>query len=111
MEKHDLMKEFLTFIKEYNVLALAIAFIMGIAATTVVKSLVENIIMPPVGFILGGIDFKSFQLVLKPATATTAEVTIKYGAFINDLIYFIILAFVVFMIAKIVMREAKVGKK
>ena len=106
-----MIKEFMEFIKEYKILGLAIAFIMGVAANTVIKSLVDNIIMPPIGFALGGIDFKNFAIVMKEATATTPAVVISYGTFINDIIYFLIVAFVIFMIAKMVMKEEKVAKK
>ncbi len=106
-----LIVEFKEFLKEYKVLALAIAFIMGIASTALIKSLVDNIIMPPIGLVLGGMDFKAFALIIKPATETTTAVAINYGSFIGELINFIIIAFVVFMMAKFIMGEAKVTKK
>ena len=109
--KLGLIAEFKEFLKEYKIFALAIAFIMGVAATTLIKSLVDNIIMPPIGFALGGINFKDFAFVMKEATATAPAVAISYGAFINDLIYFVIVAFVVFMMAKMIMKEDKVTKK
>jgi len=111
MKKVNFLAEFKDFLLHYNVLALAIAFLMGVAATTLVKSLVDNIIMPPVGLVLGGIDFKSFELIIKPATETTTAVAIKYGAFSGDLINFIIIAIVVFVAAKIILKEDKVTKK
>jgi large conductance mechanosensitive channel len=111
VKKVNLIQEFKEFLLEYKVLALAIAFIMGVASTALIKSLVDNIIMPPIGLILGGMDFKAFELVLKPATETTTAVAIRYGLFTNELINFIIIAFVVFMMAKIILKEEKVSKK
>lgn len=103
--------EFKNFLMEYKILALAIAFIMGVAAAALVKSLVDNILMPPIGMLLGGVNFNDFSLVLKPATQTTAEVAITYGLFIGELINFLLLALIIFIIAKIILREEKVSKK
>jgi large conductance mechanosensitive channel len=111
MKKMNMLAEFKEFLLQYNVLALAIAFLMGVASTALVKSLVDNIIMPPIGLILGGIDFKSFELVIKAASETTPAVAIKYGLFISELINFLIIAWVVFMVAKFILKEAKVTKK
>lgn len=105
------MSEFMDFLKEYKIIGLAIAFIMGVAATALVKSLVDNIIMPPIGMVLGGINFTDFAFVLKAATETTPAVSIMYGAFIGEFINFLIIALVIFLMAKIVLKEEKVGKK
>jgi large conductance mechanosensitive channel len=95
---------FAEFLKEYKVLALAVAFIMGVASTSLVKSLVDNIIMPVITpFIPGG--------AWKEATLTFGAITIKWGAFFGELINFVIIAFVIFMLAKIIMHEEKVSKK
>ncbi len=110
-KKVNMLAEFKEFLLHYNVLALAIAFLMGVASTALVKSLVDNIIMPPVGLLLGGIDFKSFELVMKVATDTAPAVSIKYGLFVSELINFLIIAWVVFMVAKIILKEEKVTKK
>lgn len=99
-----LLKEFKDFLQEYKILGLAIAFIMGVAATALVKSLVDNIIMPIVtAFVPGG--------GWKTATVTLGPVVISWGAFLGEVINFIIIAFVIFMIAKAIMREEKVSKK
>lgn len=99
-----MFKEFMEFLREYKVVALAVAFIMGVAATTLVKSLVDNIIMPVITpFIPGG--------AWKTATLTLGPIVIGWGAFLGDLLNFIIIAFVVFLIAKKVMKEEKVTKK
>lgn len=99
-----IIKEFMDFLREYKVVGLAIAFIMGVAATALIKSLVDNVIMPIVTpFIPGG--------AWKTATFALGPVVIGWGPFLGELINFVIIAFVVFMIAKIVMKEAKVSKR
>jgi len=99
-----MMSEFMEFLKEYKVIALAVAFIMGAASTTLVKSLVDNIIMPTITpFIPGG--------GWKTATLSIGPVVLGWGAFLGELINFLILAFVVFMIAKQIMKEEQVAKK
>lgn len=100
----SIINEFKEFLNEYKVLGLAIAFIIGVAATTLVQSLVNNIIMPIITpFIPGG--------AWQEATLAIGPIVIKWGAFIAALINFIIIAFVVFLIAKTVMKEKKVSKK
>ena len=99
-----LLTEFKEFLKEYKVIGLAVAFIMGVAATALVKSLVDNVIMPIITpFIPGG--------AWKDAIFTIGPIFIKWGAFLGELINFIIIAFVIFMIAKMVLKEEKVAKK
>ena len=96
--------EFRAFLLKTNALALAIGVIIGGALGTVVDSLVKDIIMPPVGYALGGVDFSSLKLVLKPGDAVT-EVAIRWGAFINSIIAFVIIAFVVWRISKMFIKE------
>jgi len=96
--------EFMEFLKEYKVMGLAVAFIMATAATTLVQSLVANIIMPLVGPFIPGGDWQAATLAVGP-------VVIGWGAFLAALVNFLILAFVVFLIAKKVMKEEKVAKK
>lgn len=99
-----LLKEFKEFLKEYKVIGLAIAFIMAVAATTLVQSLVNNIIMPIVTpFIPGG--------AWQQATFNLGPIVISWGAFLSSLINFIVLAFVVFLLAKYALKEEKVSKK
>jgi len=99
-----LIKEFMEFLKEYKIIALAIAFVIGVAATALIKSLVDNVIMPVITpFIPGG--------AWKTATFAIGPIVIGWGPFLGELINFVIIAFVVFMIAKIVMKEAKVSKR
>ncbi len=98
------IQEFKEFINEYKVLGLAIAFIIGIAATNLIQSLVNNIIMPVITPFIPGGAWEQATLVIGP-------VVIRWGQFFSALINFIIIALVVFIIAKKVMKEEKVTKK
>jgi large conductance mechanosensitive channel len=102
-----MLSEFKAWLLKANVLALALAFIIGVALAAVVNSLVKDIIMPPVGKLLGGVDFNNLFIDLSgkhPATLKAAQdaglATINYGVFINTVITFIVVAFVVFLIAR-----------
>lgn len=95
-----MLSEFQAFLFKTNALALAIGVIIGAALGTVVKSLVEDIIMPPVGLLLGGVDISNLQIVLREVTATTDAVAIRYGIFINSVVTFVIIALVVFLISR-----------
>jgi len=99
-----LLKEFKDFLNEYKILGLAIAFIMGVAATALVKSLVDNIIMPIITAFIPNGGWKTATLSLGP-------IVINWGAFLGELINFTIIAFVIFMIAKFIIKEEKVSKK
>ena len=92
--------EFRAFLTKSNALALAVGIILGVALGTVVKSLVDDIIMPPIGLLFGGVDFASQQIVLKEATATSDAIAIRYGLFLSTVLTFIIVALVVFLITK-----------
>ncbi len=93
-------KEFMEFLREYKIVALAVAFIMGIAATALIKSLVDNIVMPIITpFIPGG--------AWKTATVSLGPIVIGWGAFLGETINFAIIALVVFMIAKRIMKEER----
>lgn len=101
--------EFKKFLMRGNVLDMAVGIIIGAAFSTVVKSLVDDVIMPPIGKLTGGVDFSSLFITLGPgdfktiAQAKDAGVaTINYGLFINNLITFVIVAFAVFMLVKAV---------
>lgn len=108
-----MIKEFKEFAFKGNLVDMAVGFILGGAFATVVKSLVDNVIMPPLGLLLGGVDFTKMKHVLKEAVVdadgkeTIAEVSIKYGQTISDLIAFIMLSFVVFIIIKKVIEGKK----
>jgi large conductance mechanosensitive channel len=101
----SIFSEFREFIARGNVIDLAVGVIIGAAFNDIVKGLVDNVIMPPVGLILSGIDFSHLQWVLKPdnpATKASELVAIQYGAFINACIKFVIVAWAVFMLVKLV---------
>jgi large conductance mechanosensitive channel len=97
--------EFKVFLTKSNALALAIGIIIGIALGAVVNSMVKDIIMPPIAYLLGGIDFSSLKIVLKDTGDPTTEVAIRYGAFILTVIQFVVVALVVFWIGRLVIRE------
>lgn len=101
----SILSEFREFIARGNVIDLAVGVIIGAAFNNITKSLVEQVIMPPIGLLTGGVDFSDLQLVLKPdnpATPAIDPVTVQYGAFINTVIQFVIVAWVVFLLVKLV---------
>ena len=109
-----MLKEFRDFAMRGNVLDLAVGIIIGAAFTSVVNSLVNDIIMPPIGYIMNGIDFSNFFVVLKgeeyaslKAAKDAGAVTVNYGVFLNAIINFLIVAFAVFMLVKQVNRFKK----
>lgn len=106
-----MIKEFKEFIARGNVIELAVGVIIGVAFGKIVTSLVDGIIMPPIGLLLGKIDFASLFVVLDsskgvPASLTDAKTkgipVLAYGQFINDIINFLIVAFVIFLLVKFV---------
>jgi large conductance mechanosensitive channel len=100
----SVVKEFKEFAMRGNVLDLAIGIIIGGAFGKVVSSMVSDILMPPIGVLIGGVDFSSFGLVLKEAVDKTPASVLKYGVFLNHIIDFTIVAFAVFLIVKAVNR-------
>ena len=99
------MKEFKEFAMKGNVVDMAVGFILGGAFSTIVKSLVNDVIMPPIGLALGGVDFSNLKVVLKEAVmngeeVVTEAVSINYGMFINNVLSFIIVAACLFFIIK-----------
>lgn len=99
--------EFKAFLLKTNALALAIGVIIGGALGTVVSSLVDDIIMPPIGLALGGVDFGQLRIVLKEAVGgdPATEVAIRYGTFLNAIIAFVVIAFVVWQISRMFIKE------
>lgn len=98
-----LLTEFKEFAARGNVIDLAVGVIIGASFGKIVTSLVEQVVMPPVGLMLGRVDFSELKWVLSPEDPTTEaieEVAIQYGAFINTVIQFLIVAFVVFLMVK-----------
>ena len=101
-----IISEFKEFAVKGNVMDMAVGIIIGGAFGTIVKSAVNDVIMPPIGMALGGIDFAKMSIVLRAATEGQEEVAIRYGAFINSVIAFIIVAWVLFLIIK-AMNESR----
>ena len=110
-----MLKEFKEFVMRGNVVDLAVGFIVGAAFSTIVKSLVSDVIMPPIGLLLGGVDFNNLFAVLEEGTTVgpydtlaaaqeAGAVTINYGVFINTVIAFIIVAFAVFLMIRYINR-------
>jgi large conductance mechanosensitive channel len=99
-----MLREFREFIARGNVVDLAVGVIIGAAFGKIVTSLVEQVVMPPVGLLLGKVDFSQLKIVLQPADPAhkIAEVAIGYGAFFNTIIQFLIVAFVVFLMIKLI---------
>ncbi|MFN3352980.1 MAG: large-conductance mechanosensitive channel protein MscL [Brevundimonas sp.] len=98
-----LFQEFKEFAARGNVIDLAVGVIIGAAFGKIVTSLVEQVVMPPIGLVLGRVDFSELEWVLapeNPATEAVEKVAIQYGAFINTVIQFLIVAFVVFLLVK-----------
>jgi large conductance mechanosensitive channel len=95
-----MFQEFKTFIAKGNVLDLAVGVVIGAAFGKITTSLVEDIINPILGIVIGGVDFTQLKIVLKEAVDKTPEVSIKYGNFLQTLIQFIIIAWVIFLIVK-----------
>jgi large conductance mechanosensitive channel len=95
-----LIKEFKQFAIKGNVVDMAIGIIIGGAFGKIVTSLVNDIIMPPIGALLGNVDFSDLKLVLKEKTAEAEAVTMNYGLFINQVIDFTIVAFAMFLVIK-----------
>jgi large conductance mechanosensitive channel len=104
-------REFRDFTMRGNVIDLAVGIILGAAFTTIVNSLVNDIIMPPLGLLIGGLDFSNFFVTLKGGFYPTPEaakaagaVTLNYGLFINAVLRFVIVAFAIFLLVKQVNR-------
>jgi large conductance mechanosensitive channel len=98
------MSGFREFLTKSNALALAVGVILGVALGAVVLSLVDNIIMPPIGWVLGGVDFSDLKIVLG-TNAAGEEVAISWGLFLNSLITFLAVALVVYLISKSLIKD------
>lgn len=95
-----MLKEFKQFAMRGNVIDLAVGIIIGGAFGKIVSSVVSDIIMPPIGVLLGGVDFSKLAITIKEAAEGTDAVIIRYGVFINTVIDFIVIAFSIFMLIK-----------
>jgi large conductance mechanosensitive channel len=103
----SMVKEFQEFAVKGNMVDMAVGIIVGGAFGKIVNSLVADVIMPPIGVMLGGVDFKDLAVTLKEATvdaagAELAAVTLNYGMFLQNVVDFLIIAFSVFMMVKLV---------
>jgi large conductance mechanosensitive channel len=96
----QLVKEFQQFAMKGNVIDMAVGIIIGAAFGKIISSLVADIIMPPIGYLMGGVDFSSLKFALKPASGADPGVALNYGLFINSLINFVIVAFAMFVLVR-----------
>ena len=96
----SIIKEFKEFAVKGNAIDMAVGIIVGAAFGKIVNSLVSDVIMPPIGLLLGGTDFSNLKLVLKAAIGDQPEVALSYGLFINNLVNFLIVAFSIFLVVK-----------
>ncbi|MBT0725689.1 large-conductance mechanosensitive channel protein MscL [Rosenbergiella sp. S61] len=103
----SLFKEFRDFAMRGNVVDLAVGVVIGAAFGKIVSSLVANIIMPPLGLLIGGIDFKNMAVTLKPAVGDTPAVLLQYGIFIQSIFDFVIIAFAIFLAIKVMNKLYK----
>lgn len=105
-----MLTEFKEFAMRGNVVDLAVGVVIGAAFGKIVSSLVEHVIMPPIGWLIGGVDFSALKWVLVDAAAATAtspevkEVAIGYGMFLNTIVQFVIIAFAIFVVVKAINR-------
>ncbi len=115
----SLLQEFKEFAVKGNVIDMAVGIVLGVAFNKIVQSLVNDLIMPPIGMLIQGVPFKDLRVVLKPAVVAaegvkaSPEVAMLYGQFINTVVEFVIVAFSVFMVVKVmnkVMRKREVEK-
>ena len=106
-----MFKEFKEFISKGNVMDLAVGVIIGGAFGKIVTSLVDDMIMPILGIILGKINFTALKLVITPAEGDKPEVAVLYGSFIQNVVNFLIMAFVIFLMVKAVNKLRKTAKK
>ena len=103
----SMMSEFKSFAVKGNVMDMAVGIIMGGAFGKIVASFVNDVLMPPIGMLLGGVDFTSLALTLKKATPDAEAVMLKYGAFVQTVVDFLIIAFAIFMMVRWMNRLKK----
>jgi len=102
-----MLKEFKEFALRGNVIDLAVAVIIGAAFGKIITSLVNDILMPAIGTLMGGVSFVDLKYVITPASGDLAEVAIRYGAFIQSMIDFLIIAFSIFLVIKLIASRKK----
>jgi len=96
----SMMSEFKSFAMRGNVMDMAVGIVIGGAFGKIVSSFVNDVLMPPIGMLMGGVDFKDLSVVLKEASGDVAAVTLNYGSFIQTVVDFLIIAFAIFMVVK-----------
>ena len=96
----SIVQEFKQFAMKGNVVDLAIGVIIGSAFGKIVSSLVENILMPPIGLLIGGVDFSELKIIIQPAAGSAQEVAVGYGVFLQTIINFLIVAWALFLVIK-----------
>jgi large conductance mechanosensitive channel protein len=106
-----MLKEFKEFALKGNVVDLAVGVIIGAAFGKIVTSLVEDILMPILGILIGGVNFSDLKIVITPASGDTAEAALRYGAFIQSIFDFVIIAFSIFMFIKLLNSFKKKEEK
>ncbi|MGA9573457.1 MAG: large-conductance mechanosensitive channel protein MscL [Lysobacterales bacterium] len=103
----SMMSEFKSFAMRGNVMDMAVGIVIGAAFGKIVSSFVSDVLMPPIGMLMGGADFTDLSVVLKEAAGETAAVTLNYGSFIQTVVDFLIIAFAIFMVVKAMNRMKK----
>lgn len=106
-----MLKEFKKFAIKGNVVDMAVGIIIGVAFGKIISSFVSDIVMPPIGLLLGGVDFSDLAITIQKATEELEVITINYGVFLNTVIDFIIIAFAVFIVVKQINRFKKKEEK
>ena len=96
----SMMSEFKSFAMRGNVVDMAVGIVIGGAFGKIVSSFVNDVLMPPIGMMMGGVDFADLAVVLKEASGDVAAVTLNYGSFIQTIVDFLIIAFAIFMVVK-----------
>lgn len=96
----SMMSEFKTFAMRGNVVDMAVGIVIGGAFGKIVSSFVNDVLMPPIGMLMGGVDFADLSFVLSEATAEAEAVTLNYGSFVQTVVDFLIIAFAIFMVVK-----------
>jgi len=103
----SMMSEFKSFAMRGNVMDMAVGIVIGAAFGKIVSSFVNDVLMPPLGMIMGGVDFSDLAVVMKEASGDVAAVTLNYGSFIQTVVDFMIIAFAIFMVVKAMNRMKK----
>jgi len=96
----SMMSEFKSFAMRGNVIDMAVGIVIGGAFGKIVSSFVSDVLMPPIGMMMGGVDFSDLAVVLQEASGDVAAVTLNYGSFIQTVVDFLIIAFAIFMVVK-----------